>query len=472
MTTFRQPAVSSLFYPKEKRQLEEQILSFLKKAKKKDLEKPKILIVPHAGIVYSGQTAAFGFKQVEGQDFKRVVLLGASHTSWFSYAAVDDSDFWLTPLGQVALDKHFIDFLTDGKYVVKDKRPFINEHCLEVELIFLQKVLTNFKIVPILLSEADDFLIEKLAEKIASKIDDKTLVVVSSDLSHYPPDEVAKKADQKTIEAILSGEREIFEKKIFEIENSGLLGLETAACGQKAISLALALAKRLGVYFKLIHYSTSADVSLDFSRVVGYAAIGGYLKQNKDDEEFFLDDETQKEALKIVKNTWQSFLTKGIIPKIKAKSKSLRKNLGCFVTLKKNGKLRGCIGEFPSDKPLWQVIQKMVLASAFDDPRFFPLKKEELPFLEIEISIVFPLKKIDDWRKIKLGIDGVLIEKEGRRGVFLPQVAKETGWSLEEFLENLCLEKAGLPKDCYKDPKTNIYVFRVQSFLGKVEERE
>jgi AmmeMemoRadiSam system protein B/AmmeMemoRadiSam system protein A len=470
MATFRQPAVSGLFYPKEKRQLEEQILSFLKKAKKEDWGKPKILIVPHAGIVYSGQTAAFGFKQVEGEDFKRVFLLGASHTSWFSYAAVDDSDFWLTPLGQVALDKDFIDFLTDGKYVVKDKRPFINEHCLEMELIFLQKVLTNFKIVPILLSEADDFLMEKLAEKLAKKIDDKTLIVVSSDLSHYPPDEVAKKADQKTIEAILSGERKIFEKKIFEVENSGLLGLETAACGQKAISVALALAKRLGVYFKLLHYSNSGDVSLDFSRVVGYAAIGGYLRQNKNDEKFFLDEEAQKEALKIVKNTWQSFLTKGIIPKIKVKSKSLFKNLGCFVTLKKNGKLRGCIGEFPSDKPLWQVIQKTALASAFDDPRFFPLKKEELPFLEIEISIVFPLKKIDDWRKIKLGEEGVLIEKEGRRGVFLPQVAKETGWSLEEFLAHLCLEKAGLPSNCYKDPKTNIYVFRVQSFLGKINQ--
>jgi len=109
----------------------------------------------------------------------------------------------------------------------------------------------------------------------------------------------------------------------------------------------------------------------------------------------------------------------------------------------------------------------MALASAFDDPRFFPLKKEELPFLDIEISIVFPLKKIDDWRKIKLGEEGVLIEKEGRRGVFLPQVAGETVWSLEEFLENLCLEKACLSKDFYKDPKINIYIFRVQEFWGK-----
>jgi len=182
MAIFLQPAVSGLFYPKEKKELKGQILSFLKKAKKEDWGKPKILILPHAGIVYSSQTAAFGFKQLGGQDFKKVILLGASHTSWFSYAAVDDLDFWVTSLGQVALDKDFIDFLTDGKYILKYKRSFIKNHCLEMELTFLQKVLTDFKIVPILLSEVDSFLIEKLAEKIAQKIDKKTLVVVSSDL--------------------------------------------------------------------------------------------------------------------------------------------------------------------------------------------------------------------------------------------------------------------------------------------------
>jgi hypothetical protein len=150
--------------------------------------------------------------------------LGAYHTSWFSYAAVDDLDFWVTSLGQVALDKDFIDFLTDGKYIVKYERSFINEHCLEMELIFLQKVLTDFKIVPILLSEADSFLIEKLAEKIA---------------------------DKKTIKAILLGE------KIDE--------------------------KTLGKSFFLQTF----DISLDFSRLLGYTAIGGCLRQNKNDEKFF-----------------------------------------------------------------------------------------------------------------------------------------------------------------------------------------
>jgi len=465
MASFRHPAVAGLFYQSNKEDLEDQILSFLKKAKKKQEGEPKILIVPHAGIIYSGQTAAWGFKQIEGEVFSRVILLGASHTAWFSYAAVDISDFWVTPLGQVALDLAFINSITDEKYLTKDKHPFINEHCLEVELIFLQKVLTDFKIVPILVSEADDLLIEILAEKLTQKVDEKTLIVVSSDLSHYPPYDVAKKADQKTIEGIISGKREIFEKVIEAVENSGFLGLKTAACGHKAISVALALAEKLRVDFDLIHYSNSGDVSGDLSSVVGYAAIIGYLRQKiKNSKESFLDENAQKEALKIVKDALQSFLINGVIPEIKVKSKSLFKNLGCFVTLKKNGQLRGCIGEFESDQPLYQVIQKMAIASAFHDPRFFPLKKEELLFLEIEISVVFPLKKIDDWRKIKLREEGVLIEKEGRRGVFLPQVAKETGWSLEEFLENLCLEKAGLPKDCYKDLKTNIYVFKVQEF--------
>lgn len=127
--------------------------------------------------------------------------------------------------------------------------------------------------------------------------------------------------------------------------------LEKAACGQKAIGLALALAKRLGVYFKLIHYSTSTDVYLDFSRVVGYAAIGGYLKQNKNDENFFLDEKVQKEALKIVKNTLKSFLTRRTIPKIKVKSKSLFKKLGCFVTLKKTESFAGVLASFLQINP-------------------------------------------------------------------------------------------------------------------------
>lgn len=241
--------------------------------------KPRILIVPHAGIDYSGPTAAWGFKQIEDGDYQRIILLGASHHFWFSHVAVDENDFWETPLGKVEVDRDIIASIADGEKIKIDGSPFIPEHCLELELIFLQKVLKNFKIVPILVSEVEENLNDYLAQKIAGNFDEKTLLVVSSDLSHYPPYSLAKEADKKTIEGILTGERKKFEKEAIEVESSGYPNLETAACGQKAIGIALSVAENLKIKnFKLIHYSNSGDFFGDKMAVVGYGAIVGYKK--------------------------------------------------------------------------------------------------------------------------------------------------------------------------------------------------
>lgn len=177
----------------------------------------------------------------------------------------------------------------------------------------------------------------------------------------------------------------------------------------------------------------------------------------------FLDQQGEKEALLIARKTLENYFINQKIIEIKVKNqKLLEKGPGVFVTLKKQENLRGCIGVFQSNKPLYQTIQEMTLASAFEDPRFFPLKKEELKEIKIEISILTTPKKISDWRKIKLGEEGVIVEKEFKKGVYLPQVAKETGWSLEEFLSSLCFEKAGLSPNCYQDPAVNLYTFKVQ----------
>jgi hypothetical protein len=137
----------------------------------------------------------------------------------------------------------------------------------------------------------------------------------------------------------------------------------------------------------------------------------------------------------------------------------LKEPLGVFVTLKKDGKLRGCIGNFESQKPLWQNIKEMALASAFEDDRFTPLQKEELKNLEIEISILSPMKKINSIEEIELGKHGVYIKQGRQNGVFLPQVAKSTGWDKETFLNKLCMEKAGLEAGCWNNPKTEIFIF-------------
>lgn len=470
----RKPAVAGSFYPEEKEEIDIQLTNFLKNTQLvKITGRPRILIVPHAGFIYSGQVAAWGFKQIEKQNFKRIILLGASHTAWFDHVALDTQNFWETPLGKTKVDLEFVEKIIDkNKKIIGDPLPFLKEHSLEMELIFLQKILKNFTIVPILVSEISEKLINNLAEKLSKNFDENTLLVVSTDLSHYPPYKIAKIVDEKTINAILSGKKEIFDNTIKEIETSDYTGLQTAACGQKAVSVALKVAEILNIRnFQKIYYANSGDVSGDYSHVVGYASIvasspklSSFFSNSNKDKIYYLDEDSQKEALKIARITLEEYLTHGTIPTFTPKNPSLLKPLGCFITLRNRGQLRGCIGEFEPNEPLYKVIQKTAVNAAVRDFRFPPVDVFELKDIKIEISVMTPKRKILDWREIKLGKHGVIIQKGINAGTFLPQVATETGWSLEEFLSHLCTEKAGLPSNCYKDPSVSIYVFEVQVF--------
>ncbi|MCX7881419.1 MAG: AmmeMemoRadiSam system protein B [Patescibacteria group bacterium] len=468
----RLPAVASSFYPAEKEVLKNELFFYLEKAKlieKKDLL--KILIVPHAGIVFSGQTAAWGFKQLEKNQYQRVILLGVSHYFWFDYAAVFPSSFWQTPLAKTEVDENLAKKIINQKEkIIFDEKPHLPEHCLEVALIFLQLVLKNFKIVPILISNPTEILINYLAQKVADSLDEKTLLVVSSDLSHYPSYNDAIKIDQETIKGILSGKKELFEKAIKAVKEKNYPGLETAACGEKAISTALKVGEILNINsWEKLHYQNSGDNQnyQNKNQVVGYVAVAGYQKigkKNNQNQIIFLDEKAKKEALKISRLTLNEFVKNKKIPPLLCHNPLLYQPFGCFVTLKKGEELRGCLGEFEPKIPLWQVIQKMTIASASQDPRFSPVAPQELKDIKIEISVISPKKLINDWRKIKLEKQGVVIEKGFNVGTFLPQVAQETGWGLEEFLSVLCQEKAGLPPNCYKDPETKIYVFEVEAF--------
>ncbi len=181
---------------------------------------------------------------------------------------------------------------------------------------------------------------------------------------------------------------------------------------------------------------------------------------------FNFDKEATKEALTIARQTLKEHLSGLPLPRrispAGGEGGPLSQPLGAFVTLTKNGQLRGCIGEFEPREPLWQVIEKMAIAAATEDPRFPKVLPEELPDIKIEISVMTPPKKISDWRKIELGKDGVIVRCGERAGTFLPQVATETGWSLEEFLSQLCYQKAGLPPNSYRNPAVSLYTFEVQ----------
>lgn len=178
-----------------------------------------------------------------------------------------------------------------------------------------------------------------------------------------------------------------------------------------------------------------------------------------------IDIKGQKILLKIAKEAVESFVRHGQAPEFKVADERLNKKQGAFVTLTKNGQLRGCIGQIaPSAEPLWRVVRDMAVAAASQDYRFKPVGEGEPDELEYEISVLSAPEKIADWRKIKLGKHGVIIKKAGRGGVFLPQVALETGWTLTEFLSQLCCQKAGLSPDCFKDKDTEIQIFTAQVF--------
>lgn len=465
----RRPAVAGSFYPDSLQQLDTKLTDlFNQVGTVSAIGKLRILIVPHAGIDYSGRVAAWGFKQLEGKDYKKIILLGASHRAYFDHVVVDESSSWETPLGRVEIDWDLAQAIIDkSKKITKDSNPHREEHSLEIELIFLQKVLSNFKIVPILVSQPEDKTIDYLAQKISQNLDEQTLLVVSSDLSHYPTWELANKVDQQTIVSILTGKKETFEQTVKEIEEKDYPALETTACGYQALRVALKTAEILKIKdFKKIKYENSGDISGDKSRVVGYAAIGVFSEKINTDS-LQLDDQAQKEAIKIARTTLTEYINSRQKIPITSQNQVLSQSLGAFVTLRKKGQLRGCIGKFEPSEPLYQVIQEMTIAAATEDARFPPVRTEELSEIKIEISVLSPKKRIGSWQEIKLGKHGVVIQKNGHGGTFLPQVAKDTGWTLEEFLGQLCSQKAGLSPDCYKDPATTIYTFEAQVFEGE-----
>ncbi|MBU2592086.1 MAG: AmmeMemoRadiSam system protein B [Patescibacteria group bacterium] len=492
----RPPAVAGAFYPAGKKELQKQIKDLLSaNGQMPNDQMIKLLIVPHAGYDYSGPVAAAGFNSIGDQKISRVILIGSSHQSWFEGAAIDQNDFWQTPLGKVEVDLEFGAKLTDQTAkIVFSSQLHSQEHSLEVELPFLQSVLNDFKIVPILIGSANKNTLEKLAGLISENFDSQTLVLISTDLSHYPNDETAKKVDQKTIEGILSGDTEKFEKNIQEQMSVGYPNLETCVCAEKAVIVGMLIARKLAketpgvspgspgvkeASWQLIKYANSGDSDIgDPGRVVGYAAIiwaqpnydpgSSSIKTERSGIVNGQDKYTSKQKellLKIARETLESYLKDKTKPKYEIDDPKLNEKLGAFVTLTKNGQLRGCIGEFsPSEDPLWQVVQSRVIDAAVNDHRFSAVGFEELKEIEIEISVLSKPEKISDWRKIEMGKHGVVLRQGLNGGTFLPQVAAETGWDREEFLSQLCSQKAGLLSDCYKNPKTEIMVYTAEVF--------
>ena len=467
--SIRQPVVDGQFYPADKEELTQMISQFLEKVELPKTEgEVRALIVPHAGYVFSGGVAAYGFKAVQGQDIKTVILIGSSHHQYLAGAVIDSFDVWQTPLGQIDLDTDLRDILVKENSLFEvDSIPHQPEHSLEVEVPFLQSVLKDFKILPILVSQLSKDDLEKISQTLAKHIDEQTLIVASSDMSHYPAYEQANQADKKVIEAILTGQVVNLQETINQIEKENIANLDTCLCGQGAVEVVIKVAQEIKVSeIKLLKYANSGDVVIgDKSQVVGYSAIAfSWPSPTKVSLVLEFNPEQKTKLLEIAKTSLEKYILENQIPEFTITDSLLNENLGVFVTLKKHGQLRGCIGRFEPDIPLYQVVSQMAVAAGTQDARFKPVQSSELNDLEYEISVLSPLRKIDDWQEIEIGRHGVQIKQGFRSGVFLPQVAKENNWDLDKFMGELCSQKAGLSWDCWKSADVDLYVFTAEVF--------
>ena len=396
----RKPAVAGMFYPASPDRLKEEISNYLRKVASVKTEGEIVAIIsPHAGYEFSGGVAAYGFKAIEGKDFSTVIIIGPSHYVYFKGSSIYPEGYYRTPLGDVEIDKELAKKLINGSNIRFYPPAHQREHSVEVQIPFLQTVLKDFKIVPIVMGNCSYQDCLDLGKAIAENVKDKRiLIIASTDLSHFYPSEEARPLDKITLNEIRRfNPRELYQKVQTE---------ECQLCGAMPVVATLLL-------------------------------------------------EIAREAI-------ESYVNKQERIKIKETNPKLREKRGVFVTLTKSGQLRGCIGYIQPIKPLCEAVRDMAIEAAVNDPRFTPLQKGELNEIEIEISVLSPLKKIENVTEIEVGRDGIFIKKGFHSGLLLPQVATENNWDREEFLRHTCY-KAGLPSDAWKEG-AEIYIFSAEIF--------
>jgi AmmeMemoRadiSam system protein B/AmmeMemoRadiSam system protein A len=461
----REAGVAGAFYPADPAALTAMIDDLLSQA-----EPPPIggriigLISPHAGYVYSGHVAASGYELLNGRSIGRVIVISPSHLIAFKGVAVYDGQAYQTPLGTIPVDEEFarklaavspsIVLSAEGHETQRQGR---TEHALEVQLPFLQRVLGKFKLVPVIMGDQEYEVCRALGIALAETIrDEGTIIVASSDLSHFHSYNEAVKMDAKVVNAVedwdhLNLSRNL-NRRVWE------------ACGGGPIVAMMIAAERLGAnQVKIVRYANSGDVAIgDKSSVVGYMSAVFYRDEataGKDDFDFSLNKEEQAYLLKIARETVGQAVREGKVYNCSSGGfESLKKDRGAFVTLQQDGNLRGCIGYTAAVQPLYETVRDAALNAATKDPRFPAVSKEELSKLNYEISVLSPFRQIADTDQIQVGKHGLLIQKGKSAGLLLPQVATDYQWDRRTFLEHTC-RKAGLPPDAWKDEATDIFIF-------------
>jgi hypothetical protein len=459
----RLPVVAGRFYPASASALKQAVRKFMDDAVPVQVINPLAIVVPHAGYIFSGQIAADGFRQAADTPYDIVVILGTNHTGGsFRKISVYPGDGFSTPLGITMIDKEIVKaLLAADPDCVPDKSLHQQEHSIEVQLPFIQVLFPDARIVPAVIGSPDIGLCTRFGESLAGILKNRrVLIVASADLSHYPDADAAEEVDGKTLAAMEKLDPALLQKVTQAQMRRGIPNLHTCACGEAAIMAAMSTAKAMGATGgKVIRYSHSGDVPVgERDRVVGYAAVvysadpvsapvNGSESLTAPASDTPLSDTDKKALLTLVRETLTRYLSRKTAPTPQGLGSALQQKRGVFVTLKKRGDLRGCIGRMVPDKPLHILAGDVALQSALEDPRFRPVSLEELKDLEIEISVLSPMTPVPSADHIVVGRDGVLIRKGGRSAVFLPQVAPEQGWGRDEMMEHLCRKAGLLPGD-------------------------
>ena len=467
----RQAAVAGSFYPADPKVLSAMMDEMLAKVTAPQITDPILAVVaPHAGYQYSGPVAAYTYAQLKGHKYTRVVVIAPTHHVAFDFTSIYDGDDYATPLGNVPVDKAFAQKLVKMSSTMKlssqghEPTSAGGEHAVEVQLPWLQKVLGNFEVVPIVMGDQSYESSRALGVALAKLIKSEgkpgeTLVLASSDLSHFHTYDDAVKMDHKTLNALEAWDyfsmSRNFQPRIWE------------ACGGAPIVAAMIYAERMGAnQARVLKYENSGDVTGDHSSVVGYSADvfvkadGGKAVETP----FSLSEPEKSELLALARKSVEYVVQEKYAyePPSNA-SATLNQEHGAFTTLKKSGVLRGCIGYTSAEKPLYITVRDTATLAAMRDPRFSPVTASELPSLQYEISVMSPLRRVTDIQQIKVGQHGLLMKNGDSEGILLPQVPVEQGWDRNTFLEQTCA-KAGMRSGCWRDEDTDIFSFTAVVF--------
>ncbi len=474
----RQPAVAGRFYPDSAPALRLAVEKYMEDAVPPAAKDPVAIVVPHAGYVFSGQICADAFNQVRGRRYDTVVILGTNHTSSsFRKVGIHPGRAFRTPLGEAAVDGALVDaLLADCADCTLDASIHAREHSVEVVVPFVQVLFPSAKIVPAVVGEADPGTCARFGKALARALEGRSaLIVASTDLSHYPSAANASMIDHQTLRAILPLDPAGFRAVAHTPSDRNIPGLATRVCGEAPVMAAMTAARHLGATGgTLVSYAHSGDTVLgEPGQVVGYAAVAlgsgraetantGRAAAPPAAAGAPLGEADRRTLLALARDTIDRFLATRTAPLARNPSPALEQARGLFVTLKKRGDLRGCIGEIVTERPLYRLVGPVALKSALEDPRFRPLRHEELKDVEIEISVLTPPAPVSGAEDVVVGRDGVILKKDGRSAVFLPQVATEQGWGRDRMLDELC-RKAGLPAGSWKQG-ARILTFQAEVF--------